>query len=538
MSASWMPPSDRLASVPSASRSRSSRQRSSFWRKYSDLQRIHEVFGVRGPVIGGQESPSSSADPARFAGLPRRARALPPAAPTYAAAYSHASGPRQEPIQRSVRSLSARFMTVCRVGPVPRARASTIASTAASRGSAASGTTRRAPQRASQQPAPDPAPRQQRALQGRASPPQASRPRRRAARSCAISAARPPGARIRQPSIAPRPPHAVRPAADRRCRRGTRRTRHARAASARCRCGLPPPGPPIATSSTRLLLLPGPAARHFLPTRRPNAGTASARRWHGACPATPSMTRNSLTAPLLRTCRRTDVRRLPSCSACFAAAAGRPRGTRRCGSRTSRTSRACARTSSSATAWWSASTAPATSSTTPCSPAQSLIGMLERLGVNTRDQEAKLQTKNVAAVMVTADLPAFARSGSRIDVAVSALGDATRPHRRHAAGHAAARRGRRGLCGRPGRARHGRHRRPRRRPPRSRAACRPPAASPTAPRWSARSRFQPRPERTACASACAIPTSPPPRRIADGDQPRARRPARPRDRPAHGGARS
>jgi flagellar P-ring protein precursor FlgI len=55
---------------------------------------------------------------------------------------------------------------------------------------------------------------------------------------------------------------------------------------------------------------------------------------------------------------------------------------------------------------------------------QSLVGMLERLGVNTRDQETKLQTKNVAAVMVTANLPAFARSGSRIDVAVSALGDA------------------------------------------------------------------------------------------------------------------
>ncbi len=55
---------------------------------------------------------------------------------------------------------------------------------------------------------------------------------------------------------------------------------------------------------------------------------------------------------------------------------------------------------------------------------QSLIGMLERLGVNTRDQETKLQTKNVAAVMVTANLPAFARSGSRIDIAVSALGDA------------------------------------------------------------------------------------------------------------------
>ena len=55
---------------------------------------------------------------------------------------------------------------------------------------------------------------------------------------------------------------------------------------------------------------------------------------------------------------------------------------------------------------------------------QSLIGMLERLGVNTRDQQAQLQTKNVAAVMVTANLPAFVRSGSRIDVAVSALGDA------------------------------------------------------------------------------------------------------------------
>ena len=34
-----------------------------------------------------------------------------------------------------------------------------------------------------------------------------------------------------------------------------------------------------------------------------------------------------------------------------------------------------------------------------------------------------MNTKNVAAVMVTATLPAFARQGSRIDVAVSALGD-------------------------------------------------------------------------------------------------------------------
>jgi flagellar P-ring protein precursor FlgI len=56
---------------------------------------------------------------------------------------------------------------------------------------------------------------------------------------------------------------------------------------------------------------------------------------------------------------------------------------------------------------------------------ESLVAMLERLGVNTRDLISTLQTKNLAAVMVTADLPAFVHPGSRIDVAVSALGDAT-----------------------------------------------------------------------------------------------------------------
>jgi flagellar P-ring protein precursor FlgI len=56
---------------------------------------------------------------------------------------------------------------------------------------------------------------------------------------------------------------------------------------------------------------------------------------------------------------------------------------------------------------------------------ESLVAMLERLGVNTRDQLQLLQTKNIAAVMVTTNLPAFARVGSRIDVAVSALGDAS-----------------------------------------------------------------------------------------------------------------
>ncbi len=52
----------------------------------------------------------------------------------------------------------------------------------------------------------------------------------------------------------------------------------------------------------------------------------------------------------------------------------------------------------------------------------SLTGMLERLGVNTKN--GGLDTKNVAAVMVTATFPAFARPGQRIDVTISALGDA------------------------------------------------------------------------------------------------------------------
>ncbi|MEW5703008.1 MAG: flagellar basal body P-ring protein FlgI [Pseudomonadota bacterium] len=53
---------------------------------------------------------------------------------------------------------------------------------------------------------------------------------------------------------------------------------------------------------------------------------------------------------------------------------------------------------------------------------QSLIGMLERLGINVRDENIK--TDNVAAVMVTGTLPPFARHGGRIDVSVSAMGDA------------------------------------------------------------------------------------------------------------------
>ncbi len=51
-----------------------------------------------------------------------------------------------------------------------------------------------------------------------------------------------------------------------------------------------------------------------------------------------------------------------------------------------------------------------------------MANLLERLGVNVAGEEYR--PKNVAAVFVTATLPAFGRAGGRIDVTVSAIGDA------------------------------------------------------------------------------------------------------------------
>lgn len=53
---------------------------------------------------------------------------------------------------------------------------------------------------------------------------------------------------------------------------------------------------------------------------------------------------------------------------------------------------------------------------------RSLVSMLERLGVAISSQD--LRTRNAAAVIVTASLPGFSRNGDKIDVSVSALGDA------------------------------------------------------------------------------------------------------------------
>lgn len=52
-----------------------------------------------------------------------------------------------------------------------------------------------------------------------------------------------------------------------------------------------------------------------------------------------------------------------------------------------------------------------------------MANILERLGVNVTGEQ--FRARNVAAVIVTATLPAFARAGGRIDVTVSAIGDAT-----------------------------------------------------------------------------------------------------------------
>ena len=54
---------------------------------------------------------------------------------------------------------------------------------------------------------------------------------------------------------------------------------------------------------------------------------------------------------------------------------------------------------------------------------QSMINMLSRMGV-TLPPGQSLQLKNVAAVMVTADLPPFARGGQPLDVTVSSIGNA------------------------------------------------------------------------------------------------------------------
>jgi flagellar P-ring protein precursor FlgI len=53
---------------------------------------------------------------------------------------------------------------------------------------------------------------------------------------------------------------------------------------------------------------------------------------------------------------------------------------------------------------------------------QQLVSMLEKFGLTLN---GTIRVENIAAVMVTADLPAFDRPGSKIDVTVSSIGDST-----------------------------------------------------------------------------------------------------------------
>jgi flagellar P-ring protein precursor FlgI len=53
---------------------------------------------------------------------------------------------------------------------------------------------------------------------------------------------------------------------------------------------------------------------------------------------------------------------------------------------------------------------------------QSVVAMLQRFGL--KIDLTKVKTKNAAAVVVTAEIPAFAKNGSALDVTVSSLGDA------------------------------------------------------------------------------------------------------------------
>ncbi len=56
---------------------------------------------------------------------------------------------------------------------------------------------------------------------------------------------------------------------------------------------------------------------------------------------------------------------------------------------------------------------------------QSIVNALKRFGITLSQSEVKsLQVKNIAAVLVTAKLPPFAKQGDRIDVTVSSIGDA------------------------------------------------------------------------------------------------------------------
>jgi flagellar P-ring protein precursor FlgI len=62
---------------------------------------------------------------------------------------------------------------------------------------------------------------------------------------------------------------------------------------------------------------------------------------------------------------------------------------------------------------------------------EALANIMNRQGLYMKDKTTALKADNIAAVMVTATLPPFAKNGSKIDVTVSSVGSA-KSLRRHA----------------------------------------------------------------------------------------------------------
>ena len=75
---------------------------------------------------------------------------------------------------------------------------------------------------------------------------------------------------------------------------------------------------------------------------------------------------------------------------------------------------------------------------------QSMANMLHRYGINV--PAPTISAKNVAVVMVTADIPAFVKPGARIDVTSVFAGRCQIAHRRRAVADAVDRRGQQSLC--------------------------------------------------------------------------------------------
>src|ERR1035438_9442468 len=54
---------------------------------------------------------------------------------------------------------------------------------------------------------------------------------------------------------------------------------------------------------------------------------------------------------------------------------------------------------------------------------KSFVRMLDTIGIKLNEQQ--IESKNVAAVIVTASLPAFARAGNKLDITINSIGSAT-----------------------------------------------------------------------------------------------------------------